>query len=427
MALFCVILIVCLSLSVPIVWALLAGLALFILTALIQGLPARQILTMCLSGIKKIKNILITFVLIGLLTALWRASGCIPAIVSSVSGLMTPGLFLPLCFLLNAAVSTLTGTSFGTSATMGVICMSIAGAMGISPALSGGAVLSGAFCGDRCSPVSTSALLVSTVTDTDIYGNIRRMVMTAAVPFVLSCAFYTLMGLGVKGDVSASNAVKLFDSEFTLNIWCLLPAAIIAVLALFRLNVKLLLLTSVLCALPVTLFVQHMPLSALPDLLINGFTPRDPALINVISGGGLRSMLRVTAIVLTASCYSGIFEATDMLSFLQKPLRTLTEKHGYYPAVLLSSLLSCMISCNQTLAIMLTHQLTGDFTDDRPLEAQYLENTVIVIAPLIPWSIAGSVPLAVIGAPTAGILFACYLFLIPLWQLFTFRRTESRK
>ena len=141
-------------------------------------------------GIKTAKNIFITFLLIGMLTALWRAAGTIPSIVSFCVGLMNPSVMIVMAFLLNCLVSVLTGTAFGTAATIGVICMTMAKAMGCKEILTGGAILSGVIFGDRSSPVSTSALLVSELTPTNNFDNIRLMVRTAFVPLILTCAFY---------------------------------------------------------------------------------------------------------------------------------------------------------------------------------------------------------------------------------------------
>ena len=128
---------------------------------------------MALDGVLTVRNILITFLLIGILTALWRAAGTIAVIVSYASALIRPSVFLLMTFLLNCAVSVLMGTSFGTSATMGVICATMGTALGVDIRLIGGAVLSGVLFGDRCSPVSTSALLVAELTGTSVFDNIR--------------------------------------------------------------------------------------------------------------------------------------------------------------------------------------------------------------------------------------------------------------
>lgn len=116
---------------------------------------------MSAQGVRAAKNILTTFVLIGILTSLWRAGGTIPAIVCYSVRVMEPRLFLVCSFLLNCLVSFLTGTAFGSAATMGAVCMTMAAALGADPLMTGGAILSGVYFGDRCSPVSTSALLVA--------------------------------------------------------------------------------------------------------------------------------------------------------------------------------------------------------------------------------------------------------------------------
>ena len=161
LGIFSLLLITCIFLNVSIVVALLLGFLLFTGYGLFKKHPLSLLLKMAWDGVKSAGNILLTFIVIGMLTAIWRLSGTIPAIIYYSIALIRPSIFLPLVFVLNAIVSILIGTSFGTAATMGVICMAMGKAMGMSPVLVGGAILSGAFYGDRCSPVSTSAMLVS--------------------------------------------------------------------------------------------------------------------------------------------------------------------------------------------------------------------------------------------------------------------------
>ena len=175
LGLFCGGLILCLLLNASILYALAGGLLLFLLYGRRKGFGWGKLLRMALAGVKTVRNILITFLLIGVLTAFWRSAGTIPVIVCYAAKLIRPSVFLVMTFLLNAGVSVLTGTSFGTAATMGVICATMGGVMGVNVIFTGGAVLSGVFFGDRCSPVSTSALLVSELTKTNIFDNIRRM------------------------------------------------------------------------------------------------------------------------------------------------------------------------------------------------------------------------------------------------------------
>ena len=172
---FCALLLACVALELSILYALAGGLVLFLLYGKWKGYAWRELAQMSLSGIKTVKNILITFLLIGMLTALWRDAGTIPVIVCYATQLIRPSLFLVMVFLLNCGVSLLTGTSFGTAATMGMDLL-----------LVGGAMLSGVYFGDRCSPVSTSALLVSELTKTNIFRNIKNMIRSALVPFLIT-------------------------------------------------------------------------------------------------------------------------------------------------------------------------------------------------------------------------------------------------
>ena len=158
---FIAVLMTCVILDISIVYALAVGYFIFFFYGVKRGFGAKNVFMMSVKGVKTVKNLLITFLLIGVVTALWRAAGTIPMIICYASKLIHPSVFVLIAFLLNALISFLTGTAFGTAATMGVICMTMALAMGIEPLYVGGAILSGVFWGDRCSPVSTSALLVS--------------------------------------------------------------------------------------------------------------------------------------------------------------------------------------------------------------------------------------------------------------------------
>ena len=420
--LFCLALLVCVFTGIPILWALGFGLLLFLAYGKRQGHTAKELLGMCLDGIRTVRNILLIFILIGLMTALWRACGTIPVIVCYAMRLIRPAVFLPLAFLLCCGVSYLTGTSFGTAATMGVICMSVGTALGADVRLIGGAVLSGAFFGDRSSPVSTSALLVAGITETDIFDNLRRMLRSALLPFLLSCAVYGAAGLLRRGGGAMPDLEGIFSRSFTLHWSALLPAAVILLLSFFRVKVSVAMGASILTALPLCVFLQKISAGDLLRFAVFGFAAPDPEAAALMNGGGLLSMVRVTVIVCLSSAYAGIFKSTGLLDRSKRALRRLSARTGRFPATLIAAVLTAMISCNQSLSAILTKQLCGDLYPDRSDLALDLEDTVIVIAPLIPWSIAGAVPLTTVGAPESSILFAVYLYLLPLCRLLRAKR-----
>lgn len=424
---FCALLLACVALDLSILYALAGGLVLFLLYGKWKGYAWGELAQMSLSGIKTVKNILITFLLIGMLTALWRDAGTIPVIVCYATQLIRPSLFLVMVFLLNCGVSLLTGTSFGTAATMGVICATMAATMGMDLLLVGGAMLSGVYFGDRCSPVSTSALLVSELTKTNIFRNIKNMIRSALVPFLITCAIYTVVGLLTSRGGETPDLRQLFGREFVLSWVALLPAVVILVLSLLQINVKIAMTASILTALPIGVLVQDTAVGELPRLLLLGYQAADGEVAAMLNGGGITSMIRVACIVCLSSSYSGIFQKTGLLDKAKEAIARLSARTTIYAAILCTSVLGGMVACNQTLTIMLTHQLCNELEEDKETMALHLEDTAVLIAPIIPWSIAGGVPLASIGGPTASILFACFLYLVPAWRLLLSFWEKKRK
>ena len=140
----------------------------------------------------------------------------------------------------------------------------------------------------------------------------------------------------------------------------------------------------------------------------------DSAGVAVLSGGGVASMLSAVGIVCTTSAYAGIFKETDLLSAVEGIVASLAARVSAFTATLGIAALASMISCNQTLAIMLTHQLSSGLSASRSDHALDLEDSVVLVAGLVPWSIAGSVPLASMGAPIESMALAVFLYAVPL-------------
>ena len=403
--------------GIPILAALAIGYLIFFAYSLNCGYSVKEIFAMSWKGIKTAKNILLTFLFIGMLTALWRAAGTIPAIVSYCAGLMNPAVMILMAFLLNCLVSVLTGTAFGTAATMGVICMTMAKAVGCNEILAGGAILSGVFFGDRCSPVSTSALLVAELTHTNIFDNIRLMVKTTILPLILTCVFYGVCGIVFPAAGSGNlSLAESFSSVFRLGLIPILPAVVIMVLSLFRVQVRKAMLASIVTALGVCLFWQHTDPSLIVGILVGGYKSPDPAISSMIDGGGIMSMVRVALIITISSSYSGIFEKTGLLNGLKSKMGTVSRKITPFGTILMTSVAAGMVACNQTLATMLVDQICKELEPDPQKFAIDMENSVIVVAPLVPWSIAGAVPLASVSAPLTSIVAAVFLYLLPLWH-----------
>ncbi len=418
LVLFSVILLLCVIADVSVLYAMLAGYFVFSFYALYRKYKIKDVLKMSLDGANTAKNILVTFVLIGILTALWRSGGTLAAIVSFTTDFMTPSTFVLFAFLVNCLVSFLTGTAFGTAATMGAICMTISETLGANPFVTGGAILSGAYFGDRCSFVSTSALLVSTLTETKLHDNMKGMVKTAAVPFVTTCVLYIIYGFSVPSSgIADASVMDVISAHFNMGFLAFLPAFVMLGLSFARVNVKITMLATVLVSALVCIFNENMSVSDVLRCSVFGFSPDNEQVAEMFSGGGVVSMLRVSFIVLISSCYSGIFRKTGLLDSLKNVMRKLSKRVTTFELVLMTSVFSAIITCNQTLSIMLTHQICEEFEKDNGKMAIFLENSAVVVAPLVPWSIACATVFDSSGAPGNSFVTALFLFLVPLWSL----------
>lgn len=414
---FCAGLLACVISGRSILYALAFGLALFLLYGKYKGFAWGHLLRTALSGVRTIRKILLVFLLIGALTAVWRASGAIPVIICSAAKLIQPSIFYLAAFLLNCGVSVLTGTSFGAAATMGVVCTAMAEALRLNPVFTGGAVLSGIYFGDRWSPVSTSALLVCEVTGTELFSNLKLMARTALLPFLLSCGVYAALGLSGGEGAAALDIRSAFAREFSLHWSAFLPVAAILLLSAFRAPVKWSMLASILLAAAVCIFVQGMSFWEVCRTMVLGFRAGDPELAPMMNGGGVISMFNCLAIVCLSSAYSGLFRETGLLEGAKRLLTRVCRKATPFAAVLCAAGVSNIIGCSQTLSIMLTNQLCGELEPDAQKMAIDLEDSSVILAPLVPWSLASAVPLASIGASAACIPAACYLYLLPLVRL----------
>ena len=416
-SLFSLSLIVCLLLKISVVYALIIGYIIFISYGLIKGYKLKALIKKSFEGIMTVKNILLVFILIGMITALWRASGTIAFIVYIGSKLISPSILIFLTFLFCAVLSVLIGTSLGTAATMGVICFSIGKIMGINPYYIGGAVLSGIYFGDRCSPMSTSALLISELTKTDLYANIKLMIKTSVIPFIVTSLFYLFLGFKSTVSSVSVSVTEIFKQNYNLNIVVIIPAILIIVLSLLKINVKKTMLISIVVSFIIAIFIQKESVVSLIKYCIFGYHNSNQKLNLLMKGGRILSMLNVALIVGISSSYSGIFKETKLLVSLKEHLKVFAKKTSNYFVIFLSSIISGAIACNQSLGIILTNELSEELVDKRE-RAIILENTVVLLVGLIPWNIAMDVPLKTLDVGIMSGLFAFYLYFLPLWNLF---------
>lgn len=424
----------CLLLSVlhgvALVWPLGGAIALFILIHLYRGRPLLSLLFFCWQGAKQSWPVFSILLLIGALMSSWLAAGTVPALVYYGTQLINPRYFVLSAFVLTALVSTLIGTSFGAAGTIGLALMIIARSNGMTQLnLVAGAIIAGAYVGDRCSPLSSSAHLIATITETRIYQNLKQMLLTSLAPLALTLLVYGVLSwfyplkTAQQSDISQQIA-----ATFNLDGITLLPALMILALAVFRVNVKLIIMLSWLLAIGLAVGLQHYSLNTVLHFTLWGFRlTSNSELDSVLVGGGLIPMLKVCTIVLLSTALSGLLTSTQSLVCVEHGLRIARQQRILFGGTTVVSLIAAAFGCTQTITILLTHQLVSDQYLQQGYSSQQvaidLENTAVVLAPIIPWNIAGLVPATVLMASPGYIPFAVYLYLVPLcnWSKKTFQ------
>lgn len=362
-------------------------------------------------------------VLIGLITALWRSAGTITFFVYYGIRIITPSLFIVITFLLACLLSYALGTSFGVAGTVGVIFMALARSGDVNEIITAGAVLSGVFFGDRGSPVSSSALLVAAVTRTNIFDNVKAMMKTVLLPLLLSIAIYTVLSLQNPIGSVNEDILRALENDFAISLWLVIPAILMLILPLFRINVMICMTASIIAGFLITVLVQGTPIIETLKLSIAGYSVKSESLGTILSGGGVLSMVEVCAIVFISCSFSGIFSGADLLRTIQDALEKSMDKLGKFGAMLLVSVGTTAVFCNQTIASIMCSDLMGKPYKSRGGDAFELavdiENSVIIISPLIPWCIASTVPLGMLGVGMGALPYAVLLYLVPLCYIFT--------
>lgn len=410
-------------------YPLIISLCIFIIIGIKRGFKLKELLLMAFKGSKKSLVVLKIFVLIGGITAAWMASGTVPAIVYYGLKFLKPDLFILSAFLISAFVSFLIGTSFGTIGTVGIALMVMARSGGANSTVAAGAILSGAYFGDRCSPMSSSANLIATLTETNIYKNINNMIKTSIFPFAAACLIYLILSIKYPLHTGGSEITSQIASVYNIGLVTLLPAAVILVFSLLKFNVRSLMLLSIIIAAVIGILLQHSSIIEMLNYILLGYKmPFDSPLKDIIKGGGIVSMLKVSLVVFVSSGFTGIFEGTEMLIVVENMLGKIKGRSNTFLSTIIVSTASAAFGCSQALAVILTHMLVkrnyevNSFSTES--QAIDLENTAIVIAPLIPWNIAVLVPLTTLNAGPVSILFAFYLYLIPLINYFYLKAKE---
>ncbi len=354
---FVVSMISCLVLGQSILIALVIGLFAFVVVGCTKGFSPGKVFTMAWHGVRDSLVVLEIMFMIGFITAIWRASGTITFFVYYGVKFVTPPLFVLLAFLMSCLLSYILGTSFSVSGTLGVILMALARSGGVDPLITAGAVMSGIYFGDRCSPASSSAILVANVTKTDLMDNVKYMHKTGLIAVLISTGIYAFLSFqNPLQQVDAAIMDSMLE-EFSLSLLTLLPAVFILVLPMLKLDIRWAFLGSIVSGFVLMVTLQGMDFLDALKCCILGFVPEQADLEPIIGGGGAVSMLEVCGIIMLSCSYSGIFKGTDMLADVQGKINQMMSHTGRFIMMLILGFMTSVVFCSQTIAIMLCSDL----------------------------------------------------------------------
>ncbi len=423
---FIIVMLSAIILDFSMIIALLVGLAAFMVVGKHRGFSLSAMTRMGIEGSKSSFIVIKVMCVIGFVTAIWRAAGTITVFVYYGMRIITPSLFLIIAFLLSSLLSYALGTSFGVAGTVGVIFMTLARSGGVNPVITAGVLMSGIYFGDRGSPVSSSANMVASVTGTRIYDNVKQMMKTALLPFVLSLLIYSLLSFANPISHVSEELLRSFENEFELSLWAFVPAAFMLILPLLKVGVIMSMSISIISGIFVATIVQKLSLTEVLKICILGYTAESGGIGEIMNGGGLVSMLEIVGILIISSCYSGIFSETGMLEGMQEKLGHMCDSFGRYTVMFGISLISAMIFCNQTIATLICADVLkkpyldgGGGMEEMAID---IENSVILIACLIPWCIGCSVPLSFFGMGAECLPYAVYMYAVPILYFFMKKR-----
>lgn len=402
----------------------------FVLIAFRMGYSKEEIIDSAWQGGKRAFVVLRIFFLIGLVTASWLVSGTIPAIVYYAMRIMNPRFFVVFAFITTSLVSYMLGTAFGTSSTIGVVLMIMARSGDINLNLVGGAILAGCFVGDRASPMSSSANLISNLTGTELYPMLKRFRKTTIIPLIITILIYLLLSINNPLNTHGDSILQDIDKYFVISIWILLPALTMLTLSILQINVKIAMLISIIIGSFIAICVQKVEVIVLLRTLIFGYEldPTNP-LASILKGGGIVSMLKPSYVIFVSCSMAGVLEKIGLFEKSYKLFRKVNSRANLFLATAIASLVSAAFGGNQSIAVVMTIQMMKKVYNKLNIGnyelATDISNTTILLSAVIPWNIANFVIANTLGLrPVSIVPYAFYLYIPVIYSYIYLRKSE---
>jgi NhaC family Na+:H+ antiporter len=378
--------------------------------------------------------ILILF-LVGALAGTWLVSGIIPAMVYYGLQVLNPDIFLPASVIIAAVISIATGSSWTTSATVGIALIGIGSALGIPSGMIAGAVLSGAYFGDKMSPLSDTTNLAPAMAGTDLFTHIRYMTITTIPTIVITLIVFTILSSTVTttGNTDVSGLLKTINTTFNISPYLFIVPIVVIALILLKTKPLLALLSGVVLAGIFAFIFQPEILEQLSDgklksvinavLSDTNIKTDNEKLNKLFSSGGMNGMLWTIYLVTCAMIFGGIMDAIGALSKITKELLKLASSvFGLFASTVISCLGLNAIASDQYLALVIPGKMFKKAYEDKGLAPENLSRTLedsgTVTSVLIPWNTCGAYQSGVLGVSVADyFVYAIFNWLSPFTTL----------
>ena len=391
------------------------------------------------NNIAGVATALLILLIIGALSGIWMVSGVVPTLIYYGMQIIHPDFFLASTCLICALVSVMTGSSWTTIATIGIALMGIGKAQGFHEGWIAGAIISGAYFGDKVSPLSDTTILASSVTDTPLFPHIRYMMITTVPSLLIAVILFTVMGLTHDGGSTAQemNAfAATLEGKFNITPWLLLVPVVTGILIARKVPSVVTLAISTVLACVAALIFQ-------PDLLrevageggglfkgtmmtcygSTSLQTDNPILTELVATRGMAGMMNTVWLILCAMCFGGAMTAGGMLgSITSVCVRFIKNRVSTVASTVFSGLFLNITTADQYISIILLGNMFGDIYKRQGYESRLLsrttEDAVTVTSVLIPWNTCGLTQATILSVPTLTYLPFCFFNLIsPLMSI----------
>jgi len=380
-----------------------------------------------LDGVGKVSIACVILLLIGALVGLWILGGTIPTLVYYGLRIVSPAYFLPTTFLVCLVMSLVTGTAYGTIGTVGVALIGVSIGLGISAPIAAGAILSGAYFGDKMSPLSDTTNIAAAMGEADLFRHIRSMMYTTLPGAVITLVAFTAVG-GHDAALGAGELEAMMEGlprGWNLAWYHVIPIMMMLAMALTKVPSLLLLFVNVVIGGAWAMLFQGASLRDTFVAATSGFRAETgvAAVDQVLSRGGMTSMQSVVILVVIAGALGGSLRATGVLEALVEGMLRRVKRTGSLIAAVMASCYAVnLFTGNQALSLILSGQMFLPAFRDRGIDTtvmtRTLEDSGTLSAPLVPWGVAGGFCSQMLSVPTVDYFpYVWFAFAVPVFSL----------